>query len=220
MDTIATAAGWIHEQYVFGRRVRRLAAELAAIIPESSTVLDVGCGDGSVARCLSDLRPDVSVRGLEVLVRDGAHIPVEWFDGSTIPCADASVDVVLLVDVLHHTDDPSVLLREAVRVARHAVVLKDHTLDGVLAGPTLRFMDWVGNSRYGVALPYNYWPRARWLRVFQELGLRIEVWRQPHGLYPAPASWLFERSLHFVALLAPAPSPVPASSAFATSPGL
>jgi hypothetical protein len=29
-------------------------------------------------------------------------------------------------------------------------------------------------------------------------------------LYPAPASWLFERSLHFIALLAPERVAVPA----------
>ncbi len=206
MDTLTTATAWVHDQYVSGRRVRRLAAELATDVPRGASVLDVGCGDGMVARCLAEQRPDLSIRGMDVLVRPHAHIPVESFDGMTIPLGDGSVDVVMLVDVLHHTDDPSTLLREAARVARHAIVLKDHTLNGVLAGPTLRFMDWVGNARHGVALPYNYWPHARWMTQFRELGLRISSWRRPHGLYPAPASWLFERSLHFVAVLEPQPS--------------
>jgi hypothetical protein len=86
-------------------------------------------------------------------------------------------------------------------VARRAVVLKDHTADGVLAGPTLRFMDRVGNARHGVSLPYTYWPRRRWLEAFDELGLAVEGWDKDLGLYPAPASWVFGRSLHFVARL-------------------
>ena len=66
---------------------------------------------------------------------------------------------------------PTVLLREAARVARQGVVIKDHTRDGILAGPILRFMDFVGNAHHGVALPYNYWPRRCWIGAFEELGL-------------------------------------------------
>jgi SAM-dependent methyltransferase len=196
----------LHDGYVFGRRVRKLAGHLAEVVPADAQVLDVGCGDGAIARLLQELRPDVRVRGIDVLVRPQTHIPVEPFDGQAIPYPDGSFDVVLFVDVLHHTDDPMVLLREAVRVARQAVVLKDHTANGVLAGPTLRFMDNVGNARHGVALPYNYWPRQRWLDAFQQLGLTVAAWRKNLGLYPWPANWAFGRSLHFVARLEPARS--------------
>ena len=62
---------------------------------------------------------------------------------------------------------PRQLLREAVRVARRGLLIKDHTLTGFLAGPTLRLMDRVGNQRHGVALPYNYWTQQQWLRNFE-----------------------------------------------------
>jgi ubiquinone/menaquinone biosynthesis C-methylase UbiE len=55
----------------------------------------------------------------------------------------------MFVYVLHHTNDPEVLLREAQRVALKAVVLKDHTRNGLLAYTTLRFMDWVGMPTMG-----------------------------------------------------------------------
>ena len=67
---------------------------------------------------------------------------------------DASFDVVMFVDVLHHTDDPLLLLQEAQRVGK-IILVKDHFRKGFLAGPTLRFMDWVGNAHHGVVLPYN-----------------------------------------------------------------
>jgi hypothetical protein len=100
-----------------------------------------------------------------------------------------------------YCDDATELLREAQRVARRYVVIKDHRLDGLLAGPTLRFMDDVGNARHGVALPYNYWSHARWQQVFGELGLRVDSWEQQLGIYPWPASLLFGRGLHFIARL-------------------
>jgi hypothetical protein len=105
------------------------------------------------------------------------------------------------VDVLHHTDDPETLVTEAARVAKDCVIIKDHTRNGMLAGPTLRIMDWVGNAKHGVRLPYNYWPRQRWHDMLARRGLRIESWVQKIGLYPWWASWVFERELHFIAKL-------------------
>jgi SAM-dependent methyltransferase len=193
----------LHDGYVATRRADVLAARLSALLPPAARVLDVGCGDGELARCILDRRPDVRVEGVDVFVRPHTAIPVQLFDGVTLPYADASVDVALLVDVLHHTDDPNVLLREVARVARVGVLIKDHTRDGLLAGPTLRAMDWVGNARHGVRLPYNYWSRRHWMEAFADHGLEIVAWLPRLGLYPGPASWVFDRSLHFIALLRP-----------------
>jgi SAM-dependent methyltransferase len=191
----------IHEGYVFGRRVRKLADHLAEVIPPDARVLDVGCGDGLIDRRLQDLRPDLTLRGIDVLVREHTHVPVEPFDGQIIPYDDAHFDVVMFVDVLHHTLDPLVLLREADRVASRAVVIKDHTANGLLARPTLRFMDYVGNARHGVVLPYNYWTHQRWQTAFRQLDWTVAAWKTRLGLYPWPANWVFGRSLHFVARL-------------------
>jgi SAM-dependent methyltransferase len=174
---------------------------LAEIIPNNFRVLDVGCGDGLLARFISLKRPDITLTGIDLAVRDGTHIPIGTFDGEVIPYKDASVDGVMLVDVLHHTRDLMVLLREALRVAHKAIIIKDHLLDGRLSELTLRFMDKVGNSRHGVSLPYNYWAQRRWVEAFDTLSLQIGVWRTKLGLYPWPASWMFDRSLHFVARL-------------------
>jgi SAM-dependent methyltransferase len=194
--------GRLHGAYVHTRRVAVLSEHLAHLIPLKASVLDVGCGDGQLAARLLALRPDVSIRGLDVLARPQSAIPVRLFDGAVIPYERASVDVVLMVDVLHHTDDPTILLREAARVARFGVLVKDHLREGLGARVTLRGMDWVGNARHGVRLPYNYWSRAQWNSAFDKLGLVVERWESALGLYPKPASWVFDRSLHFVGLLA------------------
>lgn len=191
----------IHEHFVSSQRARKLVDRMAEIIPRDSVVLDVGCGDGRIDRQIAIRRPDLTITGIDVLVRGEAAIDVEPFDGSRIPRGDASVDVVMFVDVLHHTDDPMVLLAEAARVARKAVVIKDHNLAGFLAGPTLRFMDRIGNARYGVELPYNYWPRRQWAEAFDQVGLELAFWHGDLDLYPWPANLIFGRQLHFIAKL-------------------
>jgi len=188
-------------QHIHARRVDVLAEHLAPLLPSGAHVLDVGCGDGALAACLQVLRRDIRIEGVDVLVRPNTAIPVRAFDGEHLPFDDSSVDVVLMVDVLHHTDDPLVLLRESKRVARSAVLLKDHLREGFAARMTLRGMDWVGNARHGVRLPYNYWSRTQWTGGFAALGLEVESWQSSLGIYPMPAGWLFDRSLHFVTRL-------------------
>jgi hypothetical protein len=107
----------------------------------------------------------------------------------------------MLVDVLHHAGNPLGLLKECFRVSRNVVLIKDHLLEGFLAGPVLRFMDRIGNERHDVTLRYDYWPKQSWNQAFASLGVRVTSWTQHLGLYPRPASWIFERSLHFVACL-------------------
>ncbi len=193
-----SVVGSIHEKHVFGRRIRVLSKHLIEVLPKNAKVLDVGCGDGSLGNLIMNQRPDLELRGIDVLVREKTAIPVTTFDGEVIPFDDDAFDVVMFVDVLHHTDDPAVLLREADRVASQAVVIKDHLKNGFLAGPTLRFMDWVGNAHHGVVLPYNYWRLNQWQTAFEQLHWRRDEWRVNLGLYPWPASWLFGRGLHFI----------------------
>jgi SAM-dependent methyltransferase len=195
--------GGLHNNLVFQRRTSVLARELAAVLPrDTGSILDVGCGDGLIDTLIQKQFPGVTLTGVDIAARPNPHIPVSEFDGIHLPFEDKSFDVVMFVDVLHHTDDPGILLREAKRVARKAVVLKDHTMDSALAGPTLRVMDWVGNAHHGVVLPYNYWSTQKWRNAFAEIGLRPQQWNVELGLYPFPVSLMFERNLHFVACLA------------------
>jgi len=197
----SSVVGTLHEHLVFDRRTQVLAKSLSSLLPPQATVLDVGCGDGSIDALILEQRPDVSIRGIDVLQRPDTKISVDRFDGEHLPSADSSFDVVCFIDVLHHTNNPETLLREARRVARKVVLLKDHTMDGIFAYHTLRFMDWVGNAHHRVALPYNYWPENKWKVAFDEIGLQIAEWRANIGLYPFPASFVFERGLHFIAAL-------------------
>ena len=193
--------GALHESLVFSRRVRVLGEALAEVLPSSASVLDVGAGDGTIAHLVQGMRPDIRCEGIDVLVRPVTRIPVSQFDGSTIPFESGSFDVVMFVDVLHHTTNQVDLLKEALRVSRRGIVIKDHCRDGLLASETLRIMDWVGNARHGVALPYNYWKRKEWLETFKRLGVTPQIWLDDLALYPFPFSLAFDRKLHFLAFL-------------------
>jgi SAM-dependent methyltransferase len=194
---------WYHQHFIHKRRVGRLADHLAALIVENASVLDVGAGDGKLAASISARRPDVAVHGIDVLVRDDTAIQVGAFDGKTFPGESKSVDTVIMIDVLHHTERPGDLLLEAARLARRQVILKDHYLRGVAARQTLAFMDRIGNARHGVEIPGNYLRPEEWEGLYLDAGLERVLELQKLDIYPLPLSLIFERGLHFIALLEP-----------------
>jgi SAM-dependent methyltransferase len=192
----------VHQTWVYDRRIRVLSDHLTRIISEGAQVLDVGAGDGALASSLMRQRPDIAVKGVDVLVRRKTLIPVDSYDGLRLPFLDLSFDSVMFIDVLHHTDDPLACLREAWRVARASIIVKDHIVSGPFSVSTLKVMDIIGNARHSVRLPFNYWTRRKWQAAFGTLGLRIATWQQHLGLYPWPASFFFDRrSLHFLVKL-------------------
>jgi SAM-dependent methyltransferase len=202
MSFLQTLHGKAHDKAVFGRRIEVLVRTLADFIPADARVLDIGCGSGTLAKRIMALRPDVTIEGIDVLVRPSTEIPVAEFDGDMIPWPDDHFDIALFVDVLHHTEAPARLLAEAKRVSKGGIVIKDHFREGPFADATLRFMDWVGNAQHGVVLPYNYLSDPEWRGIWSGLDLKVERLTDKVGLYPAPFSWLFDRRLHFVARLA------------------
>ncbi len=196
--------GLIHDP-VATRRIRVLSTKIDRLIDPGDSLLDVGCGDGALGASIQRLSPRTRILGADTLIRDGTAIDAFRYDGAELPVVTGAVEGVLLVDVLHHTTDPERVLAEAARVARKYVIVKDHLMAGLLASPTLRLMDWVGNARFGVSLPYNYLAFHDWDRCISACGLVARTWDSRLGLYPFPLSVVFERRLHFLARLEPAP---------------
>ena len=191
----------LHSGYIYGRRVSVLASAIDHLIPTNAKVLDLGCGDGLISHYILQQRGDIKICGTEVLLRSKTLIPAISFDGWRLPFESDEFDAVMLIDVLHHTQDLSAILNEARRVSKKFIIVKDHLADRFLARPTLRLMDIVGNLRYGVRLPFGYLSKPDWLTMFEQCDLNFENWNQNLGLYPGWANWLFGRSLHFLVRL-------------------
>ena len=190
-----------HARWIFRRRVEVLSTILSELIPDQSTVLDIGCGDGSVGCLIHEKEPSITVQGLEVRPRPNCRIEYQVFDGKKMPYGDCSFDVCMFVDVLHHAEEIESLLNEGCRVSRGWIVIKDHLCEGSVDRWKLRLMDWVGNRPHGVHLTYNYQSRGEWMECFAACGLEVSSWQDAIPLYGFPFRLLLSRGLHFVALL-------------------
>lgn len=192
---------YIHSDYIHIRRVEVLKKHLIRLIQESSTLLDVGAGDGLLDFVIMQKRPDIKIKSIDPVIRNKTYVPVSSFNGKSIPFDDSSFDIVMFIDILHHTEDPLALLKEAKRVASKSIIIKDHTQSGLFAKTTLSLMDKVGNEKHDIKITRNYWTEEKWFNAFTELELEVIFWDKKIGLYPFPLNLIFDRSLHFIAML-------------------
>ena len=191
-----------HKTFVFNRRVLVLAKNICDIIPKNvRSVLDIGCGDGTISSLILKNKPNILIKGLEVSERKRCLIDCKVFSGIEIPLKNSAVDLCILIDVLHHTVNIQELLKEAIRVSQRYIIIKDHIYSNYFDLAVLRFMDWIGNKPYGVNLPYNYQKKDSWLHIFQSNNVKITMWNDNLKLYPFPFSLLFGNKLHFITLL-------------------
>ena len=148
-DRYIPAAGWRLLTPLFDpvvavtTRERRWRGKVVdeALAPSPATILDVGCGTGTLAVQLAGRAPDTRVIGLDgdsdVLQRaaakaQAAQVKVELLNGmaDSIPLADASIDCAVSTLVFHHLapDTKRRALEEIRRVLRPGgrVVIADY----------------------------------------------------------------------------------------------
>jgi methionine biosynthesis protein MetW len=103
-------------------------AAIAQWIPPGSSVLDLGCGDGSLLRYLRETR---EVRGYGVEINDkkiatcianGVNVIQNDLDSGLADFEDQSFDFVILSQTLQATRHTEALMKEIVRVGREGII--------------------------------------------------------------------------------------------------
>jgi SAM-dependent methyltransferase len=188
-----------HHRSIHVPRVARVARALAAQIGSARSVLDVGCGDGTVAREVGTLVGAERVAGVDVKVRPGAAIEVAAYDGLRLPFEDGAFEAVLLADVLHHCTEPRAVLGEALRVASRVVAVKDHFRFGPLSNGILYAMDLVGNAAPGVDVRGTYFAPAEWIAMIDGAGGHVAGLEWPLQIHDYPWRFVTGDRLQFAA---------------------
>lgn len=114
---------------VLRRAYRRMADDLARVVPHGADVLDIGAGPGVLVLELARRRPDVRLTAtdlsadmVERAVRNlrglGDRVTARVADAADLPFADGSFDLVVTSFSVHHWDDPAAAAPELARVLR------------------------------------------------------------------------------------------------------
>ena len=187
---------YLHKKITLNNRIKVLSFELSRIIDPGS-VLDVGCGSGEISQKVMDRNGSVSIIGIDVLVRPNTMIPVEEYQGEIFPASDNKFDSVIFIDVLHHTPNPFLLLKEAKRVSRKYIIIKDHNCNNSFQRKILSFTDWFGNFHFGVHLERNFFSKNEWMGMLNKLDLKVISYK-PVKIYPWFTKVIFWEEMDFI----------------------
>jgi methionine biosynthesis protein MetW len=101
---------------------------IAELIRPGEKVLDLGCGDGTLLRHLTDLH-QITGRGIEIsepgvlaCVRKGLSVRQGNLEEGLSDYPDGSFDTVILSQTLPYLNNPAFIIREMLRVGRRAIV--------------------------------------------------------------------------------------------------
>ena len=177
-----------HESVLRSHKWRTAENSAAYLLPHlaaDATVLDVGCGPGTITADLADRVPGGHVTGIDAAadvieqarqaVGDRANLDFATGDVYALGYPDASFDVVHAHQVLQHLADPVRALREMRRVTRPG---------GLIA---VRDADYGGMTWYPEPPALDEW-QALYVRVARgnggepHAGRRLLAWARAAGL--------------------------------------
>ena len=107
---------------------RRLYRSVAAMVPKSAKVVDIGCGDGTLLNVLKADKGatgdgvEIDIDKFKEAVADGNNVFWEDADEGLSVIPDGHYDVAICSDTLQEVRNPRGLLHEALRIADEAVV--------------------------------------------------------------------------------------------------
>jgi methionine biosynthesis protein MetW len=184
---------------------------IAALVPEGSRVLDLGCGTGELLAHLQAKRGctgygvELDDANLLACVRRGVNaIQLNLEDGLAM-FADQSFDVVLQLETLQHLRNTEAMLRETARVGRIGIVSFPNFAHWpnrlqVLMGrmPVTRVLpyEWYDtpNIRVGTYADFEVLARKNRLRVLDSFGIQDgQTVRRFPNLMSSMAVFKFDR---------------------------
>jgi len=174
--TVGKVAGLALERGL-GDRSEKIYRQIEPYIEEENDVLDLGCGDGKIGYILH-LEKGCNVELMDVKDYNQTPLPLKIYNGTSIPGKDNSYDHVLLLTVLHHADNPMVLMKQALRLAEKSVIVIESVyFDRIPLHRKINAAIDLFSSRMlvdpEINVPFNFLTPTAWVAVFEEAGGKV-----------------------------------------------
>ena len=156
------------------------------------SLLDIGCGNGFISNLAKAHFKQIQLLDVVEYVHDALDLPFKRYaEGQPLPI-DKLFDTVLLLTVLHHSNDPVELLKQAWRATNKRLIIIESVVGIRQVCPPAHyelmdssdedqiayaaFVDWFYNRvlHDDVPVPYNFTTPEKWQAIFLENGMRLK----------------------------------------------
>ena len=141
-------------------------------IKKGSKILDLGCGSGIVGKVFEDFF-QAKLIGVDIEDKRVSPISFQLIDGKLLPFPKNSFDVVLINYVLHHSQDPIALLKEAKRVAKDKIIIFEDLPEDFLSKLICQFHAFSSDNLFGNPPKTFFELEKDWEEIFRNLKLNI-----------------------------------------------
>jgi SAM-dependent methyltransferase len=158
---------------------------------KGESLLDIGCGNGLISSLARSHFQRVQLTDVVEYVPKGLNLPFKVYkEGHALPTND-SYDTVLLLTVLHHSNDPIELLKLAYGATNKRLIIIESVVGVHRVEPQLKydlveltdedqiayaaFVDWFYNRvlHDDVPVPYNFTVVEKWQSLFLQNNMRL-----------------------------------------------
>lgn len=149
--------------------VNNIANYISSFVKPGDKIIDLGSGTGIYTKIFRE--KGYNVTPVDVKIRSKySDIVISIYDGEHLSFKDNKFDVCFLIAVLHHTKDPEVVLKEAIRVSKKLVVYED-----AITNIFQRYYTYLTDSFFNQEwiAPHTNKTDAQWRVIFKKLGLRL-----------------------------------------------
>lgn len=154
---------------LFGNAVSESTSKMESFLELGDRILDLGAGTCLYTKLLKDKGYDVQA----VDVKNRSYYPeieVYVYDGEHLPFKDNEFDVCFLRSVLHHTPDPEVILKEAVRVSKK-LIIHENVITNIFQRYYTYLIDCIMNKE--LIEPHTNKTDKEWQLLFKKLKLKL-----------------------------------------------
>ncbi|MBN1220159.1 MAG: methyltransferase domain-containing protein [Anaerolineae bacterium] len=142
---------------------------------QAASLLDIGVGPGLALQHVMQQNPHLACVGIDLrdLRLPGVKVPLQVYEGHTLPFAAGQFDVTLMFYVLHHCRHPYRLIEEAVRVTRQTIIVIEEFHRPGADPASLDLTERQSHRALGIPpdLPYHLFDRPELERMLRECNL-------------------------------------------------
>lgn len=195
---------------VLTERAKIVYSEIKPFL-HGDSLLDIGCGNGMISNLAKAQFKNILLLDVVKYVPHALHLPFKLYkEGERLPI-NGQYDTVLLLTVLHHSNNPAELLKLAWEATRKRLIIIESVVGVHQLEPSIKyelvnltdddqiayaaFVDWFYNRvlHDEVPVPYNFTTPEKWKSIFSEhnmpvtqaiqLGQDVEIGPEFHYLF-------------------------------------